>query len=95
MSEPKPSQGTPQVSRPKSRGGIQGALLGGGGGSYGRSSSLVPGPFTTLLEPWESLSFVPPPWLSSRRSLPCPPSALTRTPLFPPVTTMRSSPARP
>jgi len=32
------NHGTPVVSRVQSRGGIHGAFLGGGGGSYGRES---------------------------------------------------------
>src|SRR4029453_1097357 len=81
-----------QVDESKSWGGIQGAFLGGGGGVYGRSSSLVPGPLTTLLVPWESLSLVPPPRLSSSVSLPAPPTNRILMPLLPPVTVTRSSP---
>ena len=84
------NHGTPVVSRVQSRGGIHGALFGGGGGSYGRES--FPASIARLV-PSESDSFAWPEPDASRVSAPLPPIIRTFGPWCPPVTFTVSFPS--
>ena len=86
------THGTPQLSRVQSRGGIQGAFFGGGGGWYSLSSTFA---FTARFWPSVSDSFALSAPVASRVSLPAPPISRTLGPLPPPVTVTVSLPPSP